>query len=127
MLIEKLAIRSYDRKELMNTAEEVAKIKREELRKIDNYKINKKEGPMFISTYDNNSKLIKRLIKKSRHILQSDAKYGRLFFDIPKFVYRKGKTLGNYLVKSDLRMNENNKHAVSHKCMYVVSELQCDN
>lgn len=53
---------------------------------------------MYISTYDSHSYKIRSLIKKSWHILQSDTKYGCLFREPPRFVYRKGKTIGNYLI-----------------------------
>lgn len=68
---------------------------------------------MFLSTYDSHSKLIKKMVTRSWHILQSDTKFGRLFRESPRFIYRKGKTIANYLVRSDLR--KNNKKEGSHK------------
>lgn len=41
------------------------------------------------------------------HILQKDTKYGRLFGEKPQFIYRKRKSIGNYLLHSDTAFKKN--------------------
>lgn len=36
-------------------------------------------------------------------MLQNDKKIGKLFKDAPKFIYRKGKTIGDYLVRAAVK------------------------
>lgn len=70
----------------------MAKLKREEVRTVKNRgNKNNKEGPMFISTNDNHANMIKKMITKSWHILQSDTKYACLFHDPRGSFIEKGK------------------------------------
>lgn len=41
-------------------------------------------------------------IKKTWHVLQNDTQYGRLLTKLPRLIYRKGKSIGNHLVRSDI-------------------------
>lgn len=61
----------------------------------------------FISMYESHVKIIQKAIKKSWYLLQGDKKYGKLFKKIPQFVYKKGKTIGNFPVKSDIGAKSN--------------------
>lgn len=64
----------------------------------------KKKGSLlnYISTYDGHARLIKNAIHKAWYILQKDTKYGKLFIQQPRFIYRKGKSIGNHLVRLDI-------------------------
>lgn len=57
---------------------------------------------MYITTYDAHASLIETTIKKWWGILQKEPKHGHLFRDLPMFVYRKGKTIGNVLVRAEI-------------------------
>lgn len=63
--------------------------------------------------YDQQANLIKHTINKCWKLPQQDLKYGILFKDPHKFAYRKGKTLGTQLIKSDLRT----KKVFCQKCL----------
>lgn len=69
------------------------------------------EESLYISMYDVHADLVHKSISKAWHVLQKDAKYGSLFSRPPKFVYRNGKCIENYLVKSDNK--ERKKHLLS--------------
>lgn len=47
--------------------------------------------------------MIQKAIRKSWYLLQKDKKYGKLFEKGPQIIYKRGKTIGNYLVKSDIK------------------------
>lgn len=52
--------------------------------------------------------LVRESIRKAWHLLQKNVKYGKLFSQPPKFVYRKSKCLANCLVKSDIKEKTRN-------------------
>lgn len=53
--------------------------------------------------YESHATLIKRAITKSWHILQRDQKYDKLFKNLPHFIYKRGKSIDNQLIRSDIR------------------------
>lgn len=84
-LVSKFMARGYKSAELRNTIEEVAQLRKQELRK-KKIKDNR-DRITYISTYDSHAKEIRKMIGRSWHILQSDAKYGRLFH-VPPFIVK---------------------------------------
>lgn len=56
----------------------------------------------YIAKYDSHAQLVECSIKKHWYLLQNNSKFGKLFREKPLFVYKKGKTIGNYLVRSDI-------------------------
>lgn len=74
-IIHKFKQRGYKEKELQKTLELVTDMDRDELR---NGNKNKKtvNSLIFITTYDDHSKIITKAIKNAWHILQSDDKHG---------------------------------------------------
>lgn len=61
---------------------------------------------MYITTYDAHARLVETTIKKWWGILQKEPKHGYLFKDMPMFVYRRGKTIGNQLVRAEIEPGE---------------------
>lgn len=49
------------------------------------------DGILYISTYDTHVVMIQKCVLKEWHLLQNDPKYGKLFKQIPCFVYKRGK------------------------------------
>lgn len=47
--------------------------------------------------------MVRKTILIEWHVLQNDPKYSRLFKDVPHFVYKRGKNIGNQSVTSDIR------------------------
>lgn len=102
-LIKKFSERGYNKKEIERIGKEVGETTREESRTIT--KKSKKEQTdsiMYISKFDNHAGLIRNTIKKWWGMLQADQKHGKLFKQFPKFVYGKGKTIGNHLIRADI-------------------------
>lgn len=58
---------------------------------------------MYISTYDHHSKLFESTVKKWWGILQWEQKYGHVFKEVPCFSYRKGRSVGNQIVRADIQ------------------------
>lgn len=88
---------------------------REELRQGKKVQKHREDKIIFISTYDGRSNMIKKAIMKAWHTLGSDSKYGKLFQEIPRFIYRKGSTIGNSLVRSELDAKNRSNQVCSHK------------
>lgn len=101
-LTNKFVAKGYDKEKIRKAGEEVANMERTELLKNKKKDNTFGEEISFISTYDIHSELIKKSIKKAWPLLQCDSKYNKLFKNPPKFIYRKGKTIANQLVKSDI-------------------------
>lgn len=100
-IINKFEKRGYNKRELIQIGVEVGKMDKNELR--HKKKKDKPNTPLYISTYDTHAVLVKRAIKKTWHVLQNDRTIGRLFRDNPKFIYKKGKTIANYLTRADIK------------------------
>lgn len=66
--------------------------------------VKKKEESQlnYISTYNGQAKLVQSLKKKAWHVLQNYVKYGKLFNKLPRFIYRKEKSIGDHLVRTDV-------------------------
>lgn len=57
---------------------------------------------MYIAMYDQRAKLVESTIKKCWKRLQGEPKYGYLFKEPPRFMYREERIVGSQLVRSDL-------------------------
>lgn len=62
--------------------------------------------------------MVQKVIRREWYILQKDPKYGKMFKQTPRFIYRKGKSIGNDLVKSDIGENKFNKLSTTVKKRY---------
>lgn len=67
----------------------------------------------YISVYLSNAHSIESAIKKSWHLLQNDEKFSKLFKERPLFEYKKGKSIGNHLVRSDLISKKNSQRELN--------------
>lgn len=81
----------------------MGRIPRKELAKPHQKKSGAADKIAYISTYDRHAQIVCKAIMGAWHLLQIDPKDGRLFTDPPKFVYLKGRTIGNQLIRSDIR------------------------
>lgn len=100
LLTEKFVKRGYNRVELNKTVNEVKQMERKDLRaKKDK---NKKQNDINF-TYDHHSNMIRTTINKAWFVLQSDPAIKKLFHARPRFIYRKGKSISNHLIRSDLK------------------------
>lgn len=64
---------------------------------------------MCIAKYHRHAGLVESIIKKWWKILQRNSKYAYLFKQSQRFVYCKGKIIGNQLVSSDLESKKVSK------------------
>lgn len=64
------------------------KLKREDFRQGRTISKDSRDRISFISIYDNDSNIIKKAIRNAWH---GESKYGRLFCEFPRFIYRKEK------------------------------------
>lgn len=87
---------------------------------------NKQEDSiMYITKYDKNTKLVESTIKKQWKILQQDTKHAHLFKKKCRhFCIKKGKTIGDQLVSSDLEKKKKIKK-LFYKLKNVVHTLAC--
>lgn len=89
-IVDKFVQRGYDKQKLVQIGNQVAQMSEDQL-----YKPKAKNNPqgqlLYISTYDCHSDSIKKAIKKSWHIIKNYRKISKLFPDMPKFVYKRGK------------------------------------
>lgn len=114
-LANKLEIRGYDKQEVRDTLDAVTKNYRGSLRQRKIKTKKRDDRTMFISTYDYHSNIIQKTIMRAWHILKSDVKHGHLFRENPWFIYRKGKTIGNSLVRSNLEVKNRPPQVMSYK------------
>lgn len=102
-MIEKFVAKGYNRRELEITGNEVGRMHREDLYTTRKKSQNKTNDLLYITTYDNHAVQVRKSINKAWSLLQKDTKYGRLFNQRPKFVYHKGRSLANRLVRADIK------------------------
>lgn len=62
--------------------------------------------PPYKATFDGHAKMIRKAICDLWHILKSDRQIGRLFTNRPKFVYKRGRSIGDQLVRTDVQKRE---------------------
>ncbi|XP_056409510.1 uncharacterized protein LOC130329910 [Hyla sarda] len=113
MLIQKFVKRGYEEKVIRKVGEEVQKIPRVNLRqRMDkNKKGNEDKNFSFMSTYDCHAQLIKKTVNKYWGLLRADSKYGNIFEKLPRFIYKKGKSLANNLVRADMKEKRKTKQS----------------
>lgn len=71
--------------------------------RVQSEQAKRKEDILFITTYDRHAEMMRKIILKEWHLLENDPKYGRLFKTKPRFVYKRGKNIGDQLTASDIR------------------------
>lgn len=104
LLVEKFVARRYKREELIRIRDEIGREDKEQfIQPKTRDRAKTFEEVAYISTYDVHAELVRKSITKAWHVLQKNPQYGKLFKEPPRFVYRKGKSLGNQLIKSDIR------------------------
>lgn len=100
VLINTFSTKEYDKKETGEIGNQVARFPREKLLTATT---KKTDDIVYISTYDTHAEVNKSSIRKAWHMLGKDPKCGRLFEKPPKFLYHKGLSIANPLVKSDIK------------------------
>lgn len=108
-MIEKFAVKSYNRGELIQIGEEIGRQNKDDILQPSTKNTPRMADELaLISIYDTHMELIRKSIGRAWHVLQKDPKYGKLYRDPPKFIYRKGKSIGNSLIRSDIREHKPN-------------------
>lgn len=102
--VDKFEARGYNRTRLLQTGQQVAHLSDENVHRPCKKKyITSDNQLLYVSTFDGHAKMIKKAICDSWHILKSDRHIGRLFTNRPKFVYKRGSSIGDQLVWADVQ------------------------
>eukprot|EP00079_Xenopus_tropicalis_P033236 XP_017947007.1 PREDICTED: uncharacterized protein LOC108645773 [Xenopus tropicalis] len=118
-MVKKFLEKGYKESELLRARDEVKLIPRESLLKKNSRTAEKGYRIPFVSTYDVNSGLVKRVMLKYWGILKSDLRYGKLFSKPPLFSYRKAKAIGD-LIKSETKKTKSRREGRlkgTHPCL----------
>ncbi|XP_041417084.1 uncharacterized protein LOC108715416 [Xenopus laevis] len=107
-LVSRFVQRGFSKTDLDKTMDEVGRMKREDLM-VRKTPTQKKLGIPCVTTYGPHSSFLKRTINKHWSILQNDKTYGKLFLNNPLFSYKRGKSIGDQLTKTDIKRHKYKK------------------
>ena len=97
--------RGYSEKSLQAMVKEVSEIKRDDLLQ-DKPKEKKDPNTIFVSDWHPILRTIPSILKNNFHLIQNDSSLTKIFPTKPLVAFRRPKTIGNHVVKKDLRKED---------------------
>ena len=91
----------YNKDHLIHQAKSIQLMKQEDLL-VTKTNTKNNETPIFVTTWHPTLKSLPAILRQSHHHLENDSKLSKIFKEKPIVAFKRKKTIGNHVVRSDI-------------------------